>query len=84
MNAFIKLWQADRRTVLFVTHEVDEALLLADEIYQLEGRPVRIDRHVQIDTAKKNKRSTNGNHYKIIVINYLSSYRIYHVIATFF
>ncbi len=57
MNAFIKLWQADRRTVLFVTHEVDEALLLADEIYQLEGRPVRIDRHVQIDTAK-NKRST--------------------------
>ncbi|QUI21242.1 ABC transporter ATP-binding protein [Vallitalea pronyensis] len=52
MTAFMRLWQRDRRTVLFVTHDVDEALLLADEIYQLKGRPVYIESHVKIDMAK--------------------------------
>lgn len=35
INYFADLWQAKKRTVIFVTHEIDEALLLAHNIYIL-------------------------------------------------
>jgi len=37
-----------RPTVLFVTHDIDEALLLADSIYVFSSRPARVtlQRHV--------------------------------------
>ena len=33
------IWQELRKTILFVTHDVDEALLLSDEILLLTARP---------------------------------------------
>lgn len=33
------VWQETRKTILFVTHDVDEALLLSDEILLLSARP---------------------------------------------
>lgn len=40
----LRLWERDRKTVLFVTHDVQEALLLADEIIVFSTRPGRIVR----------------------------------------
>lgn len=40
-RALIKMWEAHRKTVLFVTHDVGEALLLADRVIVLGGRPGR-------------------------------------------
>ena len=34
------LWNQDKRTVIFVTHDMDEALSFAHDIYILEGRPL--------------------------------------------
>jgi NitT/TauT family transport system ATP-binding protein len=56
INSFIDLWNEDKRTVLFVTHEIDEALLIADKIYMLKGRPVKIDNLVKIDIPKKDRK----------------------------
>lgn len=39
MQAFIELWLLDKRSVFFVTHDIDEALLLGEEIYVLNERP---------------------------------------------
>jgi NitT/TauT family transport system ATP-binding protein len=40
-DMFLELWAADRRTVVFVTHDLDEAILLADRIIVLaDGRIV--------------------------------------------
>ena len=36
INYFANLWQLQKRTVIFVTHEIDEALLLAHNIYILQ------------------------------------------------
>ncbi|WP_433593501.1 ABC transporter ATP-binding protein [Nocardia sp. CA-145437] len=44
----ISVWQRYRTTVLFVTHDVDEALLLADRIVLLTARPARTQRIVTI------------------------------------
>lgn len=38
----LELWQADQRTVVFVTHSLDEAVLLADRIIVMSARPGRI------------------------------------------
>jgi NitT/TauT family transport system ATP-binding protein len=38
----IGLWERDRKTVLFVTHSVDEAVLLSDRIVVLGPRPARV------------------------------------------
>jgi NitT/TauT family transport system ATP-binding protein len=38
----IRIWQQERKTVLFVTHDVDEAVQLADRIVVMGKRPSRI------------------------------------------
>ena len=38
----LRIWQAERQTVLFVTHDVDEAVQLADRVVVLSSRPARI------------------------------------------
>jgi len=39
----LDLWQADRRTCIFVTHSVGEAAFLAEKIVVLKAQPGRID-----------------------------------------
>ncbi|MGK8557056.1 ABC transporter ATP-binding protein [Nocardia gipuzkoensis] len=48
----ISVWQRNKTTILFVTHDVDEALLLADRIVLLTPRPARIQRVVTIDNPR--------------------------------
>jgi nitrate ABC transporter ATP-binding subunit len=38
-DELLRLWEADRRTVVMVTHDVDEALLLADRIVMMTKGP---------------------------------------------
>ncbi len=43
------IWERDRPTVLFVTHDVDEALLLSDRVYVLGPRPAKVTASIQVD-----------------------------------
>jgi len=42
-------WERERRTVLFVTHDVDEAVYLGDRVVVMAARPGRIHRTVTVD-----------------------------------
>ncbi len=46
------VWLADRRTVVFVTHDVEEALWLADRVVVLSNRPGRIVDVVEVANAR--------------------------------
>jgi NitT/TauT family transport system ATP-binding protein len=46
----LRIWQAERRTILFVTHDIDEAVQLADRVVVLSSRPAKIQEIVTIDT----------------------------------
>jgi NitT/TauT family transport system ATP-binding protein len=35
----LRIWGATRKTALFITHQIDEAILLADRVFVLSGRP---------------------------------------------
>jgi ABC-type nitrate/sulfonate/bicarbonate transport system ATPase subunit len=54
----LELWQTFHSSVLFITHDVREAILLSDRIYVLSSRPARVLRVVEVDLARP-RRSEN-------------------------
>lgn len=44
----LKLWEENRRSVLFITHNIEEALLLSNRIYVFSGRPGSIIQTVDV------------------------------------
>jgi len=44
----LELWQSDRKTIVFVTHDVEEALYLSDRVYAMSARPGRIELCLQV------------------------------------
>jgi NitT/TauT family transport system ATP-binding protein len=47
-----ELWLAGKKTVVFITHSIDEAVLLADRVVVMSPRPGAIDRIVQSDLPR--------------------------------
>lgn len=50
---FKKLWNESKRTVLFITHDIDEAVTLSDFIYIIKNRPVEIIKKINIENMEK-------------------------------
>jgi NitT/TauT family transport system ATP-binding protein len=48
----LRIFEATRKTVLFVTHAIDEAILLGDEIVVMTARPGRIKEVIPIDLPR--------------------------------
>ncbi len=49
----MRVTNSDRRTVLFITHSVDEAVYLADRVVVMAGRPGRIREIIEIQNFRK-------------------------------
>jgi len=45
----LRIWEAERKTILFVTHDIEESVQLADRVVVMSARPARIRRIVEID-----------------------------------
>lgn len=45
----LRIWEAERKTIIFVTHDIDEAVQLADRVVVMSTRPATIQQVVQID-----------------------------------
>jgi len=48
----LDIWQQSNKTVLFITHDVDESILLGDRVYVMTARPGRIKEVVMIDLPR--------------------------------
>ncbi len=51
-DELLRVWDADRRTVIFVTHSLDEALHLSDRVVVMRGGRVVADAPVDIDRPR--------------------------------
>lgn len=62
---FVKLWNEDRRTVLFVTHDPSEALMTADNIHIVGGEPCRELYKTEIKTLRGSRDESAGEIVKV-------------------
>ncbi|MEM5767172.1 MAG: nitrate ABC transporter ATP-binding protein, partial [Bacillota bacterium] len=53
----LKVWEAHRKTVLFVTHSVDEAIFLADKILVMSKRPGGIKTLLEVELPRLRDRA---------------------------
>jgi NitT/TauT family transport system ATP-binding protein len=48
-DTLLKIWQELGTTILFITHDIEEAIYLSDRIWVLSGRPSEITEELRID-----------------------------------
>ncbi len=66
------IWHKEKKKVLFVTHNVDEAVFLADKVIVMTARPGRIKEVVDIDIPRPRVRTdTEVNKVRNIILNSL-------------
>jgi NitT/TauT family transport system ATP-binding protein len=45
----LRIWEAEKKTIIFVTHDIEESVQLADRVVVMSNRPARIQQIVEID-----------------------------------
>ena len=56
----LSVWEADRKTILLVTHDVEEALFLSDRVHVMSGRPGRITTTLEVPLARPRALALTG------------------------
>jgi sulfonate transport system ATP-binding protein len=54
----LRIWQAQRTTMIFVTHDIDEAIYLADRIVIMSPRPGTIKRILRVEIPRPRDRAS--------------------------
>lgn len=56
----VRLWEAERKTVVLVTHAIEEALLLGDQVVVMSARPGRIKEVIDVPFPRPRKTEMEG------------------------
>ena len=63
----LKIWQMHKKTIIFVTHDIDEALLLSDRILVMTKRPGKIKKEIKNNLPRPRcyKQTTDKKYIKL-------------------
>lgn len=56
----VRIWQSEKKTILFVTHDIEEAVQLADRVLVMSPRPGSIQEIVDVDLARPRDLNSPG------------------------
>jgi NitT/TauT family transport system ATP-binding protein len=57
IKAFLELWKNYKRTVIFVTHDIDEAMVIGNNILIMNNKPIKIVKEIIINDKDKDELS---------------------------
>ena len=59
-DELLRIWEREQKTVVFVTHSIEEAIYLADRVGIFSPRPTRLERLIQIPFDRPRQESLKG------------------------
>jgi NitT/TauT family transport system ATP-binding protein len=75
-SELLRIWQEQQKTVVFVTHSVDEAIYLADRVVIMSARPGQINKIIDVDLPRPRIRtSAEVNRYRERILSDLKILR---------
>jgi NitT/TauT family transport system ATP-binding protein len=57
-DELLGIWERDRRTVVFITHSIDEAIVLSDEIFVMSRSPATVVEQIHVDIPRPRRERT--------------------------
>jgi len=72
-NELLKIWKKTNQTIIFVTHSVEESVLLGSQIAVICSRPGRVKEIVEIDLSFEEKHQRENSSKFLKVKKYLTS-----------
>lgn len=57
-NELLRIWETEKKTMIMVTHDIDEAIYLGDKVVVLSSRPGTVRKVVNVDMPRKRDRSS--------------------------
>lgn len=66
-----QLWEKFHSTILFVTHDIGEAVYLGDDIYIMKSAPSRFAAHIHVDLPLKRSRETKRDPHYTELVHYV-------------
>lgn len=73
-DALLDIWRNNQTTMLFVTHDIDEAVFLSHRVVVLDARPGRIKKIVPIDLPYPRKRTGSAfQEFRTIILRALEN-----------
>jgi ABC-type nitrate/sulfonate/bicarbonate transport system ATPase subunit len=63
----LSIWEKERKSILFITHNIEEALFLSDRIYLLSDRPARIIKEINVSFPRpRNEELLMDDHFQMM------------------
>ena len=57
----VRLWESTKTTVIFVTHDIDEAIFVGERTFVMSNRPARIKKEIKVDLPRPRNTATLTN-----------------------
>ena len=70
-SELIQTWEKERKTCLFITHDIDEAIILSERIVIMSARPGRIKEIVEVNIPHPRDQKTKMSDEFLKLKNYI-------------